>query len=341
MASIRKLASGKYLYRWRADGKQPSKTFDRRIDAERFARQIEAAKDRGDYVDPEGARITISEWVNEWHQGRLNLRPSTEARDRIYINQYIVEHLGDKQLRNLTPQVIRHWVASLNETYAPATTRKAFQLLSASLNQAVTDRIILTNPAAGTALPQNTTPIHRYLELQEIHHLAATIEPPYSALVYVGCLIGLRPGELAALRLSNLDLNSQRLTVTHTATEVAGHLTIGPPKTKASLRTIAIGNQLTDIIGRHLDAYGPGDNISYIHIPLVPDIPQNDETRTPQSIGNPDPRDAANTPMSLMSPPVFSSPEGGLLRLGTFRQRKWKPAVHGSVGEPMRIHDAP
>jgi hypothetical protein len=104
MASIRKLASGKYLYRWRVDGKQPSKTFDRRIDAERFARQIEASKDRGEYIDPQGARITLSEWVNQWHAGRLNLRPSTQARDAIYIDRYINGHLGQKQLRHTPPK---------------------------------------------------------------------------------------------------------------------------------------------------------------------------------------------------------------------------------------------
>ena len=311
MASIRKLASGKYLYRWRADGKQPSKTFDRRIDAERFARQIEASKDRGEYIDPQGARITLSEWVNQWHAGRLNLRPSTQARDAIYIDRYINGHLGQKQLRHTTPQVIRAWVATLNETYAPATTRKAFQLLSASLKQAVTDRVIATNPATGTPLPQTSTPTHRYLELAEVHQLAASVPERFRALVYTGALAGLRPGELSALQPSNVDLAKQRLTVTHTAVEISGHLSYGEPKTKAARRTIAIGGQLTDILGDHLNTYG--DNVSHIHIP---------------------------NPLSATSlRTVFTAPDGDPLRLNNFRRRIWRPAVQGSVGEPMRVHD--
>jgi integrase len=212
-------------------------------------------------------------------------------------------------------------------------------LLSAALNQAVTDRVISKNPATGTPLPQTTTPIHRYLELEEIHHLADTIDKRFSALVYTGSLAGLRPGELAALSIDNLDLTNQRLAITRTATEVAGHLSHGEPKTRASLRTIAIGSQLTDIIGRHLNTYGPGDNISYLHFPHVPDIPDGDETRTPHGTQSTGLRDTGNTPMSLTSPTVFTSPEGHPLRLGNLRRRIWKPAVRGSVGEPMRIHD--
>ncbi len=36
---------------------------------------------------------------------------------------------------------------------------------------------------------------------------------------------------------------------------------------------------------------------------------------------------------------VFTSPEGGRLRLGLFRKRDWYPAVRESVGEPLRPHD--
>ncbi len=338
MASIKKTSNGTYTVRWRGNGRQYRKTFARHSDAERHARDVETQKDRGQHINPEGGRIAVAEWTAEWHQGRLNLRPSTEARDRIYIDRYINEHLGNKQLRHVTPQVIRAWVATLNQSYAPATTRKAFQLLSAALNQAVTDRLIATNPATGTPLPQTQTPTHRYLELPELHHLAETINPRFRAFVYTGALAGLRPGELAALQPSNLDLPKQRLTVTHTATEISGVLTYSEPKTKASHRTIAIGAQLTDILGQHLDTYG--DNVSYIHIPHVPDVPGQPATRTPQGKRDTNPGDVAHSPMSPTSPKtVFTAPDGGPLRLGNFRRRIWRPAVQESVGVPMRIHD--
>jgi integrase len=40
-----------------------------------------------------------------------------------------------------------------------------------------------------------------------------------------------------------------------TATEIAGHLDYGPPKTKAGRRTIAIPDVLADVLAQHLAAY--------------------------------------------------------------------------------------
>jgi integrase len=150
--------------------------------------------------------------------------------------------------------------------------------------------------------------------MSEIHDLAGTIDERYRAFVYTGALAGLRPGELAALNLDNLDLHNQRLTVTHTATELNGTITFGPPKTAAAKRTISIGQTLTGILTTHLDEYGPGSNVT--------PLPTNHVTH-----------------VSDVTRMVFTSPDGGPLRMRNLRRRQWKKAVEGSVGAPCRIHD--
>ena len=45
------------------------------------------------------------------------------------------------------------------------------------------------------------------------------------------------------------------LRVERTATEIAGHLDYGPPKTKAGRRTIAIPDVLADVLAHHLATY--------------------------------------------------------------------------------------
>ena len=317
MASITKNTNSSghsYTVRWRANGEQHRRTFDRRTDAERHARNVETAKDRGQHIDPADAKTPLIEWVADWHASRLNLRPSTQTRDADYIRLYINPHLGRYELGHITPVHIRKWIATLNQTYAPATTRKAHQLLAAALTAAVNDRMIHTSPCQGTKLPSPTESVHRYLTSEEVHDLADTIDPRYKAFVYVGALTGLRPGELAALTLDNLDLRNQRLTVTHTATELNGQVTFGPPKTSAAKRTISIGRTLTGILTAHLDEYGPGSNVTH--------LPTNHTTRTTHT-----------TQM------VFTSPDGGPLRMHNMRRRQWKRAVTQSVGAPMVPHD--
>ncbi|MDH3816840.1 MAG: hypothetical protein OEV48_20300, partial [Acidobacteriota bacterium] len=64
-----------------------------------------------------------------------------------------------------------------------------------------------------------------------------------------------RPGETAALYIDDIDFLRKTLRVERTATEIAGHLDYGPPKTKAGRRTIAIPDVLADVLAQHLATY--------------------------------------------------------------------------------------
>jgi hypothetical protein len=61
--------------RWRAryldpEGRQRSRTFARKLDAERFLATVETDKLRGAYVDPDAGRVTLREYGEEWLAGR-------------------------------------------------------------------------------------------------------------------------------------------------------------------------------------------------------------------------------------------------------------------------------
>jgi integrase len=61
---------------------------------------------------------------------------------------------------------------------------------------------------------------------------------------------------LAGLRVEQLDLGRARLTVNQAASWVRGRLTFGPPKTRASRRTVTLPAFLVDGLRQHLSAYG-------------------------------------------------------------------------------------
>jgi hypothetical protein len=57
--------------RWRAryrdpSGRERSKSFARKVDAERFLVSVEDAKLRGAYVDPAAGRVPFAEWAERW-----------------------------------------------------------------------------------------------------------------------------------------------------------------------------------------------------------------------------------------------------------------------------------
>ena len=71
---------------WRAlyrdnDGKQRSKSFDRKADAATFLATVEADKLRGTYVDPRAGKITLNEYAETFMAAQV-WRAGTRATAR-------------------------------------------------------------------------------------------------------------------------------------------------------------------------------------------------------------------------------------------------------------------
>lgn len=302
---VRKTANGRYIARFPLGGRGRfrSRTFDRKIDAQRWLTSQTAARDRGDWVDPARAAESFRSVAAAWLQSRRNVAESTLARDESYLRNLILPHLGGLELREVTVEVLDDWVQVLDEVEgkAPATTRKAFQIVGAILDRAVKLRKLPANPARvgeAIALPAVMTAEMRFMDPGEVEQLADAVPTRFRTLILTAAYTGLRWGELAGLRAKRLDLHERRLTVVESLAEVKGHHTFKPPKTPASRRTVALPRFLADELGEHLSAWpAVGDGL------------------------------------------VFTDPEGGPIRRTNFRRRVWLPAVAATVGEPCRFHD--
>lgn len=67
--SVDKLPSGKWRARYRADGRQYSKSFDRKQDALRWETVQLAAAHRGQHTDPSD-RTTVHDYAAQWAASR-------------------------------------------------------------------------------------------------------------------------------------------------------------------------------------------------------------------------------------------------------------------------------
>src|SRR5471030_2555912 len=61
-------------------GHQRTKTFDRKVDAERYLVSIETTKLTGSYIDPKRAAVTVGEFAAQWKAAQAHLKPSTRER---------------------------------------------------------------------------------------------------------------------------------------------------------------------------------------------------------------------------------------------------------------------
>jgi hypothetical protein len=135
MASIVKrqqTAGGKTV--WRAhyrdpQGRQRSRSFDRKVDAQRFLTAVESEKLRGDYIDPARSTVTVGELARQWHAGKVNLKPSTAERYRVIIRVQIQPRWGSLRLADVTHSTVQTWVGELAETLSAASVQKAHRVL--------------------------------------------------------------------------------------------------------------------------------------------------------------------------------------------------------------------
>lgn len=101
----------------------------------------------------------------------------------------------------------------------------------------------------------------RFLSAGDIEVLADSIDPRYRLMVLLGGYAGLRLGELAALRWSSFTVGYRAVRITETLTNVNGEVSIGPPKTRASIRTVSLPRFLVEEV-EHFSV-GSGDDLLF------------------------------------------------------------------------------
>jgi integrase len=198
----RRVWSGKPSYRARyrdPAGRERSKSFSRKADAERWLAEIEHTKTRGMWTDPRLGRIRFADWLAAWWSTTTNLGPTTQARDETLLRLHALSQFGNLPLVAITQLEVRAWVAELSASgLAPATVVKTYQLLAKVMAAAVDAGYLAQTPCRNVPLPKIEQEEMRFLGPAEIVHLAEVIHPRYRTLVFVGAYGGLRIGELVS-----------------------------------------------------------------------------------------------------------------------------------------------
>lgn len=231
-------------------------------------------------------------------------KPTTVDSYQSAINKHINPRLGDNLFKELTPIHIQTFVsAMINDEVGGRARQIAFETLRAALNDAVTPfKLLSESPCEGIA-----TPKHEYAEIFpfEIKELKAILEKTkgtrWHALIALGLLGGMRQGELFGLRLEDVDFEKKVLHVRQQVIQVRGKTSLETPKSKKSVRTIAIPDIAVAALKEHLEILD---------------------------------REKAKNPELL----VFPAPEGGLVSRGNFNNRVWIPLLKSLSLEHRGFH---
>ena len=133
-------------------------------------------------------------------------------------------------LAEVAPADVAAWLGGLSASgLAPATVRYIHRVLALALKYAVLDGRLSRNPAEGVPLPRAKARPKVFLTHAQVQQLADECGE-HSTLIYVLGYTGLRWGEVAALRVRDVDLMRRRLHVERAMAEVRGQAVIGTPK---------------------------------------------------------------------------------------------------------------
>ncbi len=210
---------------------------------------------RGEWTDPDRGKVPFAEYADRWIQERAGLRPRTRELYRWLLSRYLEPSFGRVHLAVIDPPMVRTWRARLLESgVSQSMVAKAYRLLRGILMTAVEqDELIRRNPCrivgAGTESPDER-PV---LSIEQVCVLADLMPARQRMLIMVATFASLRYGEVTALRRMDIDLARGAVSVRQAFTEVRGQgMMLGPPKSRAGLRTVGLPNGILTELRDHL-----------------------------------------------------------------------------------------
>jgi integrase len=187
---------------------------------------------------------------------------------RSLLRLHILPALGSTNLADITPARLRSWRAGLIDAGRPgaSTIAKSYRLLHAICATALEDGLIARNPCVIKGASVERPAERPVASVEQVYAIADAIEPRYRALVLLATFCGMRVGELRALRQANLDLLHRTVAVVEQYQQLGdGTLVLGPPKTDAGRRVVAIPGVIVPDLEAHLGEWAtPGlDNLVF------------------------------------------------------------------------------
>jgi len=262
MASIDKRPNGKYLARWREypGGPQKTKTFARKIDADRFLTNVQHDLLSGTYVAPEARRTTVEDYYGQWViRMAPTWRPATLRTVRNSF-AHILPVLGTHPLGAVRKTDVEALAGAL--PLAPSSVRLAVRHLAMMFSAAVDDDLLPRSPIQRLRLPRVEAAKARPLPLDAVEAIRLALPDWMRVVVPLGVGAGLRQGEASGLTVDRVHFLRRTLLVDRQLDdETALQGVLVAPKSDAAHRTIPLPVFVVEALGAHLAAFpgGPGD----------------------------------------------------------------------------------
>ena len=207
--------------------------------------------------------IKLDDWFKRWVDvyKKKSVRPNTLREYTHIYNKNISPILGNRNINSLVKADIQQLIKKVNDDgYLYERQNKVKVILTDMFARAIEDDLMVKNPAKGVKLYQDKISSARVLTIGEQDVFFDFCKNTfYDNLFNVAVNTGLRPGELFALTIEDINFEEKYIDVNKTLVyqkyldDECKTFHLEPPKTKQSYRHVPINSTCIDYLKRQVE----------------------------------------------------------------------------------------
>ena len=207
--------------------------------------------------------IKLDDWFKRWVDvyKKKSVRPNTLREYTHIYNKNISPILGNRNINSLVKTDIQQLIKKVNDDgYLYERQNKVKVILTDMFARAIEDDLMVKNPAKGVKLYQDKISSARALTIGEQDVFFEFCKNTfYDNLFNVAVNTGLRPGELFALTIKDINFEQKYIDVNKTLVyqkyldDECKTFHLEPPKTKQSYRHVPINSTCIDYLKRQVE----------------------------------------------------------------------------------------
>lgn len=257
-------------------------------DLQKFALEFEEKVKNGNNFD--GVKLSFEEFAHKWLEHiENNVTHGTYESYRMMLTNRIIPYFRAYKISAIKLPMIESFYLTLVDDYAPASIKKIDIILNGMFKTAIRWQMIEKNPCTDAVIPKTGKPEEKlkyYTPQQALAFLASlnmTYETAYKGhkriddtgkAYFVGDYVekrdvptqlkvffnialfcGMRKSEILALHWSDINFEEKTISITKSVTKEKDGVAYKEPKTKTSIRTVSMPEQIIPLLKQYRSEY--------------------------------------------------------------------------------------
>lgn len=203
--------------------------------------------------------VLFADYIRLWlADAKRKVDPVTYQGYEVLTNSQILPYFlqNGVKLQDITSDVLQTYIDEKQTCgridgrggLSPSSIRRHKNILNQTLNKAVKEKLLLSNPCQFLDLPKTERYQSSYYSAAQLQRLFDAIrDEPLYPLVRITAMYGLRRSELLGLKWDSIDFDGNRLTIRHTVSQVTKPVEKDKTKNSSSFRSFPLVDEAKKI----------------------------------------------------------------------------------------------